>query len=58
MVDVEVEQASALLIETIVVTERRMTVAPPGLAADRSDDREEARRIAPMDQQVEIPLAA
>src|SRR6266851_9595893 len=58
IVDVQVEQPSALAVAAITVTDRRMVFAVARLQSEGSDEREEARRVGPMNQEVEIRLAA
>src|SRR5438046_10140474 len=57
IVHVQVEQPPAL-IAAIAMTDGRMVFAAARLQPERSDDREEPRRVGPMNQQVEIRLAA
>src|SRR2546425_7997423 len=58
IVHVQVEQPSALVIATIAMTDGRMVFAAARLQPERSDDREKPRHVGPMNQQVEIRLAA
>src|SRR5206468_6757097 len=58
IVPVQVEGPSALVIPAIAMTDGRMVFAAARLQPERSDDREEPRRVGPMNQQVEIRLAA
>src|SRR5437016_14685088 len=57
-VHVQVEQPPALVIATIAMPDGRMIFAAGRLEPQGSDDREEPRRVGPMNQQVEIRLAA
>src|SRR5438876_10087698 len=57
-VHVQVEQPPALVIAAIAMTDGRMVFAAARLQPERSDEREEPRRVGPMNQQVEIRLAA
>src|SRR6266851_552987 len=58
LVHVQVEQPSALVIADIAMPDGRMVFAAGGLQPEGSDEREEARRVGPMNQEVEIRLAA
>src|SRR5437870_3646888 len=58
IVHVQVEQPSALVIAAIAMPDGRMVFAAARLQPERSDDREEPRRVGPMNQQVEVRLAA
>src|SRR5882724_6620208 len=58
IVHVQVEQPPALAVAAIAVTDGRMVFAVARLQSEGSDEREEPRHVAPMDQQVEIRLAA
>src|SRR5438445_12524964 len=57
-VHVQVEQPSALVIAAIAMPDGRMVFAAGGLQPERSDDREKPRHVGPMNQQVEVRLAA
>src|SRR5437773_1272517 len=58
IVHVQVEEPPALVITAIAMTDGRMVFAAARFQPERSDDREEPRRVGPMNQQVEIRLAA
>src|ERR1043166_1327244 len=58
IVHVQVEQPSALVIVAIAMTDGRMVFAVARLQPEGSDEREEPRRVGPMNQTVEIRVAA